>query len=151
MFYLLAFIAGALINFQLICNSSLAEKIGVINSAFINFLIAFISLSLYMVTRQEIYTSMNFSNIPPIFYAGGVLAIVITLLSNFLIPKLPLVQSTVLTFFGQLFTGVVIDRLFGYDFPMKKLIGISLIFTGIMYIIVYDYLEKKGADAGYEI
>jgi transporter family-2 protein len=140
----MAFIAGVLINFQLICNSSLAKKIGIINSAFINFLVAFIFLSLYALTRHGIYTPINFSSIPPIFYAGGILAIVITLLSNFLIPKLPLVQCTVLTFLGQLFTGVIIDSVFGYDFSMKKLIGISLIFTGIMYIIVYDHLEKKG-------
>ena len=143
MFFLLAFLTGVIINIQLICNSSLAKKIGLINATFINFSIAFIFLFMYKAVRLDLSHHYEISEVPLVFFSGGILVIIITLLANFLIPKLPLLYSTIFTFLGQITASLILDSVYGYHFPMNKLIGISFIFTGILYIIMYDYLEKK--------
>ncbi|WP_320046353.1 DMT family transporter [uncultured Ilyobacter sp.] len=143
MFFLLAFLTGIVINIQLICNSSLAKKIGLINATFINFFLAFVFIFIYKAVNFDLYNFSNISDIPFIFFSGGLLVIIITLLANFLIPKLPLIYSTIFTFLGQIITSLILDSIYGYQFPLSKLMGISFIFTGILYIIAYDYLEKR--------
>ncbi|WP_319370858.1 DMT family transporter [uncultured Ilyobacter sp.] len=143
MFFLLAFLTGGIINIQLICNSSLAKKIGLINSTFINFFVAFIFLFIYKAVKLDTSIHFDISEVPLIFFSGGLLVIIITLLANFLIPKLPLLYSTIFTFLGQIITSLILDSFYGYNFQLNKLIGISFIFTGILYIISYDYLKKR--------
>ncbi|WP_319205362.1 DMT family transporter [uncultured Ilyobacter sp.] len=143
MFFLLAFLTGVVINIQLICNSTLAKKIGLINATFINFFLAFIFLFIYKAIKFEPFNFSNISHVPFVFFSGGLLVIIITLLANFLIPKLPLIYSTIFTFLGQIIASLILDSIYGFQFPLGKLVGISFIFTGILYLIAYDYMEKR--------
>jgi|GEM_PF-1519127 len=143
MFFLVAFLTGVVINIQLVCNSSLSKKIGLINATFINFFVAFVVLFIYRAYKFDFYNFSNISDIPFVFFSGGLLVIIITLLANFLIPKLPLIYSTIFTFLGQIIASLILDSIYGYYFPISKLVGISFIFTGILYIIAYDYVEKR--------
>lgn len=144
MFMLLAFLAGVLISLQQIFNSALAKRIGVINASLINFVIASILVSTYVILFDK--TSLDFSmlkSVPPIYYTGGILGTFITVFAVYLLPKLPLIYMTILVFFGQIITGFALDKFLGYDFSVKKTFGIAFIFTGILYIILYDNLKGR--------
>lgn len=141
MFYILAFTCGVLINFQLITNSELSKKIGLINATFINFLIATILLFIQKMFIDSVLDFTNFKEIPLIIFAGGFIGVIITVTSNYIIPKLPLIYSTIFTFFGQMLASIFIDYFMDYRFNTYKIIGLILITGGINLVVYFEYKE----------
>jgi len=143
MFYLLAFISGIIITIQLTINSELTKKIGMIKATFSNFLLA---VCILLVLSFFMKNSLNFDsmkNVPLFYYLGGALAISVTLASNFLIPKLPLIYNTIFVFVGQMCGGLTLDYLGGYTFGIVKILGFICVTTGILSLIYMDY-KKEG-------
>jgi len=90
--------------------------------------------------------SLNFEfmkNLPIFYYLGGILAILVTLASNFLIPKLPLIYSTIFVFVGQMCGGVTLDYFAGYTFGIVKILGFVCVSTGILSLIYLDYKKHN--------
>lgn len=141
MFYIIAFFCGILINIQLLLNAELGKKVGLIQSTFINFGSALFILILGTFTLKTSLDFGHLKNVPLIFFTGGFLAIIINLASNYLIPKLPLIYSTIFTFLGQMVTSLFIDYLTGFRFSLTKLSGYGLVILGIFYIVYMDYKE----------
>lgn len=139
MYYLLALLSGIVITMQLTINSELSKKIGLINATFINFLIAFIILFLPFIFQNNIESYATFTKLPFHLYLGGALAITVTLASNYLIPKIPLIYSTIFVFLGQMAASLLVDYMSGYNFSFNKIIGISLISFGILSLICFDF------------
>lgn len=139
MYYSLALLSGIIITLQLTINSELSKKIGLINSTFANFFTAFILLVFPFILQKNINSHILYSQLPLYLYLGGSIAITVTLASNYLIPKIPLIYSTIFVFLGQMSASLLVDYISGYTFSFSKIIGISFISIGIISLICFDY------------
>lgn len=139
MYYFLAFLSGIIITVQLITNARLSKTVGMIKATYINFLVAVIILGIQVTFIKNLINFDKLPFVPAIYYLGGFLAIIITIASNFLIPKLPLIYSTIFTFLGQMITSLIIDYFIGFRFSLTKISGFVLVVIGIFSIIYIDY------------
>lgn len=135
MMILLAVIAGALTTLSMIINSSLGKKIGVLQSTFINYIVGLICsiIVLLFIGSKMSYNISDFTNMPFYIFLGGIIGVSIVYSSNIIIPKIPVVYSTLLIFIGQIFAGIVIDFIITSEISSKKIFGSIIIIIGILY------------------
>lgn len=141
MYYSFAFIAGALTLVSMISNANLAKYTGTKKSTFINF---FMGLIFSFVLLMLFDTSQfQFINVPIWAYFGGFMGILIVLISNIIIPKIPTIYTTLLIFVGQLITGLAIDYFQQGTLPVKKITGMSFIIVGLVINFYFDKTKQK--------
>lgn len=81
------------------------------------------------------------STVNPIFiFGGGICGVLICAGSNRILPKIPVIYTTLLLFCGQAVAGLVIDYIIKGDVPLNKVLGILVIALGLF---VNMLLEKK--------
>jgi transporter family-2 protein len=144
-YIILAIIGGCLTILSMIVNSSLAGKIGVLQSTFINYTVGlFIALILAIFTGSLNNFQVNsLNNIPFLAFLGGFIGVMVVAASNIIIPKIPIIYSTVLIFVGQIFTGIIIDYVMKGSISKGKIIGGTLIILGMMYNSSIDKNKLK--------
>jgi transporter family-2 protein len=145
MFYTLALITGVMILIQTIINSELAQKIGIFNSTFFNFLISSVILVILMIANLIKFDIALVNRIPIYAYIGCILGVFIIITANYIIPKMSIFKSTLLMFLGQVLTGIVIDMMSGFDFSPKKSFGLALIITGMLMNNLIPFFQNKFA------
>ncbi|MCY6483062.1 DMT family transporter [Clostridium aestuarii] len=135
LYIILALISGCLVILSMVINSYLAKKIGVFQGTFVNYTVGLLFTTLILVFKNEFANlSMSaLSHIPFWAYLGGVIGVMVVVISNIIIPKIPAIYSTLLIFIGQLFTGLFIDHFTGNLISKGKIIGGFLIIAGLMY------------------
>lgn len=135
LYIILAIVGGCLTILSMIVNSRLAVKIGVLQSTFINYIVGlFIALILAIFTGSlNNFQINNLNNIPFLAFLGGFIGVMVVAASNIIIPKIPIIYSTVLIFIGQIFTGIIIDYMMEGSVSKGKIIGGSLIILGMVY------------------
>lgn len=142
---ILAFLSGFVVVINLIVNSQLAKRIGIFHGAFYNYLIGSIfGFIVFLVIRDTSIKTM--STVPVWAYFGGFIGVFVLGLQNFVVPKIPIVYSSLIMFLGQLFTGLAIDFFIKNSFSLSFLIGGLLILIGLGYNVHIDKLilkEKK--------
>ncbi|MFU0824610.1 DMT family transporter [Clostridium sp.] len=146
-YIILAFASGVLTLLSMIVNSSLGKRIGEFQSSFVNFFVGVISaLILVLIIERKISFSEKLHGIPIWAYLGGFLGVMVVIISNIIIPKIPTIYSTLLIFIGQLFTGIVLDYLTGMEISKGKVVGGLLILAGMAYNSMIDRkeLEENG-------
>ena len=144
MFYILISIAsGGIVVLSRILNTVLTDSIGLMESSFFNYLNGFISsFVLFLIMRETIQFS-NFSNTPIWAYLGGLIGVVIVILSSVVTPKMSVFYISLIIFVGQLFTGIIIDCLTLKTIPFNKIIGGLLVVGGLLYNIRIDSLTNR--------
>lgn len=142
MFYvILAVVAGFSIILSRIINANLALKIGIYQGTFINYVVG-LSLSITLVLLLPGQFFVN-AGIPLWAFGGGTLGVIVVALSSYITHRISNFNITLLTFLGQLVTGVVIDLFLGNPISTTKIIGGVLIFLGLAYIIHVDSIENR--------
>lgn len=143
-YVIVAFMAGILSLLSMIVNSNLGKRIGVLQGSFVNFLVGVISaLIMVLIMDRNIILIGSLTNMPLWAYLGGSLGVIIVIVSNIVIPKIPTIYSTLLIFIGQLFTGIVLDYFMGIEVSMGKVIGGILIIAGMTYNSIVDKKENE--------
>jgi uncharacterized membrane protein YdcZ (DUF606 family) len=71
------------------------------------------------------------------------MGVVVVAVSNIVIPKVPTVYVTLLSFSGQLIAGIFIDLLLVKSVSSGKIAGVILIIAGVMYNSFVDSREKS--------
>ena len=143
---ILSILAGASTVIARNINSSLAEKIGMVQGTFYNYVTGLIGGILVFLISREF---MNFSydalkSVPFWAYLGGVLGVLVVSSSNIVTPKVPAFYLTLLMFIGQLFSGIVVDYFKEGVISTGRLIGGVLILSGLTYNL---FVDKKIAKA----
>ncbi|MDF2886666.1 MAG: hypothetical protein K0R23_1051, partial [Lacrimispora sp.] len=64
-------------------------------------------------------------------YFGGVLGVITVLLFNLTVPKIPSFRLTLLSFTGQIFTGILLDLITQKGFTMATFSGGLLVAAGV--------------------
>jgi len=139
---LISFITGINIVITRILNAKLAEKTSVKTSTFFNYLVGFIIaifLLLIFGKNEMILTNTMFSN-KYYIYLGGVIGVVIVLLSNITVSNISEYYLSLFLFIGQVFTGILIDILISGSFSLRNLLGGTLVAAGL---IINFFIDKK--------
>lgn len=143
MFYIaLAFLSGVTIVLARVINYVLADKIGIFQGTFFNYLLGLLgSFALLFISGEtlNLFSSSSYQG-SWWAYLGGAVGVGVIALSSHLSSKISAFYLTLLLFIGQLFTGILLDYLIIGDFSMLKILGGALVVTGLAYNL---WIDKK--------
>lgn len=139
-YFVIAFLAGVSIVVARIINAQLAGKIGLFESTYFNYLTGVISSVIILLISGEIllFSSTNFEKIPIWAYMGGIMSILVVVLSSYITPKISVFYQTIFVFVGQLFLGILIDYVMLQELSLNKLVGGSLVLSGLIFNLFVD-------------
>ncbi|MGX7024643.1 DMT family transporter [Vagococcus hydrophili] len=139
-YFLLAFLAGVSIVIARIINAQLAGRIGLFESTYFNYLTGLGSSIIILLISGELlgFSISNVEKIPYWAYLGGVLSILVVVLSSYITPKISVFYQTLFVFVGQLFVGMLIDYVLLQELSVNKIIGGSLVLCGLIFNLVVD-------------
>ena len=142
-FIIISVISGAIVVISRILNTRLSEKIGLLESSFFNYLTGLLSALILFVILKDKFTLSQLSTLPVWAYLGGVLGIIVVILSSVVTPKMSSFYITLIIFIGQLFSGIIIDFLILKTIPYAKFIGGLLVVLGLGYNLYIDSAKKE--------
>jgi len=147
MYYLIAFLVGGIIIFQMMMNSILSCKVGKLNGIFYNFFTGTLLMGIFFIFNITNFKEGigKISNGHLWMFAGGILGILILSMCNYAIPRMTAVYVTLFIMVGQLVTGNIMEYITIGNISMKKILGCSLILTGVMYDMVMGKVKKSKA------
>ena len=144
LYILIAILSGVTIVISRIVNANLADKMGLFQSTFYNFLtgLLFSSLILFFANENFDLQAITSTSVPFYAYIGGIIGIFSISLSNYVAPKISAFYMTLLIFIGQIGIGIFIDYLVSNEVSIGKIIGGILVAIGLSYNLSID---KKSA------
>ena len=143
--FLLAVFGGVLTTLSMIVSSTLGKKIGLIQSTIIHYIGGLIGgvFILLGIGNASAPSIMDMSRMPLYIFLGGIIGVVVVYTSNIVIPKIPVVYSTLLMFSGQMLCAIIIDTIVMGEFSWQKLLGSVVVILGIFYNSKVDSKENK--------
>lgn len=125
-------------------NADLAKSTGAVSGAFINHLVGIPAglAALLLLGRGEPAVLSCMGAIPWWAYLGGIVGVIVVIITNSTVPKISAFQATLLIFVGQIVAGIIIDMLTGVAQSKQFLAGVSLISAGVIASAV---TEKSSA------
>lgn len=146
LYIIMAFLAGVSLVLSRIINFNLAEKIGVLQGTFFNYIVglSFSLVFLFIGGSKLSVTAALSGQIPWWALLGGFLGVMVVALSTCLAARVSVFHLTILIFAGQLLAGEVIDFLLKGQLSMGKSLGGLLVVAGLTYNL---FLEKNSKQA----
>ncbi|GLC31846.1 DMT family transporter [Clostridium omnivorum] len=144
MYVFLSFLTGITIVINMMLNGKLAQREGMINGVYINYIMATISsviLCGVMLKAIPDYTVIR--QVPMLYFLGGIIGVITTYLFNIIVPKVSAVYVVILRFIGQMLTSAIIDYIFLGIFSKGKLIGGILFLIGLIINAIVDNKYKE--------
>ena len=74
-------------------------------------------------------------------YCGGILGVSTVLLCNITVPRVSAFRLTLLTFVGQLFTGILLDLYSKNTYPGTSFVGGIVVAVGMVFNLVYEHVS----------
>ena len=141
----LATISGVFVILSMITNANLAKRVGVFQSALVNYTTGLIGITILMIFFGDMTDlSLGYMKSIPIWaFAGGLVGAMIVASSNVVIPKIPALYTTLLFFIGQIVAGLSIDYFKFGTVETIKLLGGLLVLIGMAYNIYVDQQDEK--------
>ena len=142
---LLDILGGVLTTLSMIVSSTLGKKIVLIQSTIIHYIGGLIGgvFILIGIGSASAPSIIDMSRMPLYIFLGGVIGVIVVYTSNIVIPKIPVVYSTLLMFSGQMLCAIIIDAIVMGDFSWKKLLGAIIVVLGIFYNSKIDAKESE--------
>lgn len=140
LYLLLSILAGFTVVIARSINSNLAEKIGTFQGTLINYIVGltFSFLFLFISNETLSFSFDKMQAIPVEAYFGGVVGVIVIVLSNYTTPRISAFYLTLLVFIGQLFAGILIDYFSFQDLSIGKIIGGLFVLAGLTYNLRID-------------
>jgi len=140
LYILIAILAGVSIVIARIINANLAKKVGVFEGTFFNYVIGLLFSFIFLLFSKELLqlSKINFSIIPWWAYLGGVIGVIVVVLSNYITPRISSFYLTLLIFVGQFFVGMMIDYIALNLLSIGKIVGGLLVLIGLIYNLLLD-------------
>lgn len=144
MYVFLSFLTGITIVINMMLNGKLAQREGMINGVYINYIMATISsVILCGVMLKAIPDFTVIRQVPMLYFLGGIIGVITTYLFNIIVPKVSAVYVVILRFIGQMLTSAIIDYIFLGIFSKGKLIGGILFLIGLIINAIVDNKYKE--------
>ncbi|MDF2589422.1 MAG: putative rane protein [Anaerocolumna sp.] len=133
-----------------IINANLAKIIGLFQGTLFNYVIGLLVSLLFLLFNLNSmdFTSTTFLSVPIWAYLGGMLGVMVVVISNYLTPRISAFYLTLLMFIGQLFAGIIIDYVASSELSIGKIIGGIFVLAGLSYNL---YFDKKNVDTGLSV
>lgn len=146
----LSFGAGVTIVLSRTVNAELSKHTGELQGSFINHAVGLAAAILFFaVLGREELRAYRLAFSPEIWiYLGGSFGVVTVLLCNITVPRVPALQLTLLTFVGQVFTGIVIDVMTKSGYTEETFMGGLLVAAGIAANLLVEYVGKRKKKVG---
>jgi len=148
---ILALIAGAFVMLSSVLNARLANGIGIFRATRNNFIMGLAGLTLlFLMNKPSLEPFTGIPEISPVYLAGGgLLAVLVVMVMNIVLPKIPTVYSTILIFSGQISAGMCIDFLLTGSVSRSQGLGAFIILTGLgMKTLVDRHSRLRDAGSG---
>lgn len=145
----MALFSGGLVIVSMALNAQLANRIGIFKGTLVNYTVGLIStLALLGILNIPVKPYLKLLGSVPIWaFLGGCLGVAVVATSNIVIPKVPTIYVTLLSFAGQLLAGILIDILINGSVSYGKAIGAVLIFAGVL---LNSYIDRTGSSSNCE-
>ena len=133
-------LSGVTIVLSRSVNGMLSKKMGAYQGTFYNYFTGFMTslilmLVLMIVGVQHINISLDKTNL--MMYLGGIIGVFNILILNIIVPR---ISPTLLSFIGQLVSGMVIDAFVYNMFSISKILGCLIVIAGL---VIYQLSEEK--------
>ncbi|KAB1437601.1 DMT family transporter [Candidatus Galacturonibacter soehngenii] len=135
MYIILAILSGVTIVVSRMTNAKLGKELSVYQSTFFNYVVGFIGSMLAMFLFRATFLFEPHTN-GVRFYAmflGGVLGVIMIIISNIITPKISAFSLTIIIFVSQLFSGVILDYFLFEQLSAGKVIGGTLVLIGLIF------------------
>lgn len=145
LYIFLAAISGVFVILSMVTNSNLAKRVGVLQSTLVNYTMglgAMLILALLFGQYSDL-TAEKMSQIPIWAFGGGLVGALIVMSSNVVIPKIPVMYSTLLFFIGQIVAGLAIDFFSSGNLPTAKVLGGLIVLAGMAFNVALDFRESR--------
>lgn len=144
MYITLAILSGVSIVLARIVNYVLADKIGLFQGTFFNYLLGFLGSFVLLLVSGDTMDLFSISSYQGTWWAylGGLVGVGVIALSSHLSSKISAFYLTLLLFVGQLFGGMLLDYLVNGDFSWKKIAGGILVVIGLSYNLWVDSKKR---------
>lgn len=139
-YIIISILAGVTIVIGRTINSNLAERIGIFQGTFFNYVVGLLFSIIFLIFSKETFptTFNSFNSIPFLAYLGGLLGVITIVISNYMTPRISSFYLTLFIFIGQLFMGVIIDYTNIGTVSIGKVIGGILVLIGLTYNLIVD-------------
>jgi transporter family-2 protein len=134
---ILSLIAGITIVLSRTVNARLSAQTSPLIGSFFNHLVGLPICILLFLCLQGPVLHMT-TSAQPWMYLGGVLGVVTVLLLNITVPKVSAFRLTLLSFTGQVFTGVILDMTLGMKSSNSTFAGGLIIAGGLLLNMALD-------------
>ena len=133
-------LSGVTIVLSRSVNGMLSKKMGAYQGTFYNYFMTslILMLVLMIVGVQHINISLDKTNL--MMYLGGIIGVFNILILNIIVPRISPVILTLLSFIGQLVSGMVIDAFVYNMFSISKILGCLIVIAGL---VIYQLSEEK--------
>lgn len=141
----ISFAAGISLVLSRTVNARLAEHTGALRGSLVNHLVGLpitVVLAFVAANGTSVMASAG-GTVRPWIYFGGVLGVVVVMLLNIMVPKIPGFQLSLLLFVGQIFTGILLDVAAGSAHSSASLWGGIIIAAGIGVNMVIERVVER--------
>ncbi len=137
---IVSLISGATVVLSRTVNFRLAEAIGALRGSLVNHL-AGLPITLVLAIGSIFFAkgiTVPENAAQPWIYVGGAFGVVVVVLFNLTVPRIASFQLTLLSFVGQIFTGVLIDVITGCGYSDASFLGGIVIAAGVAIGIMVE-------------
>jgi len=141
---LLALIAGVVITFSSTLNAQLGKSIGTYKAAlYHNSVGALLATIMAIFTLRDLESGFkSLEQVPLYLYSGGLVTVAVVISTIRLVPKIPIIYTTLSVFIGQFLVGFIIDWYMGIKFSIGRMVGFLIIFLGLA-LNIYIEVQKQ--------
>lgn len=139
-YIILAILSGVSVVLARVINYMLAERIGILQGTFFNYLFGFLGSLILLGVSGGMAKAFSIETLsaPWWAYTGGLIGIIVVTLSSFLSAKISAFYLSILLFVGQLFAGIFIDYIVSGTFSIFKIVGGIVVVAGLSYNLIID-------------
>lgn len=141
---LFSFCAGITVVLSRTVNAKLSYSIGELQGSFINHVVGlpFTVIMAVSLDKSDIFSIVHTFSPDLWIYLGGVLGVITVLLYNITVPRVSAFRLTLLTFVGQVFTGIGIDIFTKSGYTEITFAGGVLVAAGIALNLIYEQVLR---------
>jgi len=139
---ILSLLTGFTIVVNRTINAALAEETNTFYSTLYNYITGLVTGIVLLLILGMNTAGAAPANQPLWMYFGGAVGVIVVCLSNLIVVKISSVSMTLLTFIGQIFTGILLDALLTGAFSMVNLIGGFFVTAGLAINLFLDSKNK---------
>ena len=140
---LFATASGVTSVFSRLTNAQLSQRTSAMGSTITNHWVGLVGcIVLLLVAEPDIAGCLQVTDVPTWAYFGGLCGVVMILMWNIASLKVSAFRLTLLSFIGQVFTGIVLDLLIGNGFSKQIFVGGMFVVVGVLVNMFTD--KKEG-------